>query len=298
MICEVILLKKSVILLLISIFFLQYGFAKSAEFSQLEILDEGVKTTSKQSLQKEVIQDKEGKRMKIQVQSGDLVIVYALNDSQAAKDLYSQLPLSLEVKDFSTNEKTFYPPKALDVSDAPIVNADKGSLCYYAPWEDVVMFYDYLGKGTNLYTLGEVISGKDNIEKLTGMITVTAYDENEERDLVRVTVNGKVLKVKLYDNSSAEAVKEMLKTRPVTIDMRDYGRMEKVGSLGIQLPRNDEHITTAAGDVILYEGEYLVIYYAPNTWKFTRLGKVQDVTAEELKAILGEGNVTVTLTLD
>ena len=73
--------------------------------------------------------------------------------------------------------------------------------------------------------------------------------------------------------------------------------MEKVGALGRSFPRNDEQITTQAGDIILYQGNALVIYYAPNSWNFTRLGKIDDVTAEELKSILGDGNVTVTLSL-
>ena len=73
--------------------------------------------------------------------------------------------------------------------------------------------------------------------------------------------------------------------------------MEKFGSFGIDLPVNDERITTAPGDVILSEGNLLVIYYAPNTWNFTRLGKVQGLSAEELKKALGEGSITATLTL-
>ena len=73
--------------------------------------------------------------------------------------------------------------------------------------------------------------------------------------------------------------------------------MEKVGSLGQDLPVNDEQITTEAGDLILYQGNSLVIYYAPNTWNFTRLGKINGVSAEELQDILGEGDVTVTLSL-
>lgn len=291
-------MKKSVILLLLSALLPLCGCAENEELPRLEPPNEVVEATSQPDLQEELPQNKEDDQMKIQVQSGELVIVYALNDSQAAKDLYAQLPLTLEVKDFSTNEKTFYPPAELDVSDAPLANASKGSLCYYAPWADVVMFYDHFGKGSSLYALGEVISGKDDIEKLTGTITVTAYGESEESDMMSVAVNGEVLKVKLYDNSSAEAVKELLKEWPVTIDMEDYASMEKFGSFGKKLPRNDEHITTEAGDVILSEGNLLVIYYAPNTWNFTRLGRIQDVTAEELKAILGEGDVTVTLSLD
>lgn len=115
--------------------------------------------------------------MKIKVTSKEYEIIYELNQSRAAKDLYGQLPLTLEVEDFSTNEKTFYPPEELDIRDAPPANAEKGSLCYYSPWADVVMFYDYFGQGSNLYELGEVVSGKEEIEKLNGTITVTAYRE-------------------------------------------------------------------------------------------------------------------------
>lgn len=114
--------------------------------------------------------------------------------------------------------------------------------------------------------------------------------------MMKIAVNGAVLKVKMCDNSSVEALKELLKEGPVTMPMKDYAHMEKFGSFGTQLPRNDKQITTEAGDVILSEGNLLVIYYAPNTWNFTRLGRVQGLSAGELKEILGKGNVTVTLT--
>jgi hypothetical protein len=108
---------------------------------------------------------------------------------------------------------------------------------------------------------------------------------------------GRELTATLVKNSSTEALKELLKDSPLTIDMHDYGNMEKVGGLGKNLPTNDERITTESGDLILYQGNSLVIYYAPNTWTFTRLGKINDVTQEELKAALGSGNITVTLSL-
>lgn len=112
-----------------------------------------------------------------------------------------------------------------------------------------------------------------------------------------ITVNGTDIEVALYDNSSAEAVEDLLKNGPLTIDMKDYARMEKFGSFGVQLPRNDEQITTEPGDVILSDGHLLVIYYAPNTWKFTRLGKVQNMTANELRNLLGAQDITATLSL-
>lgn len=81
--------------------------------------------------------------------------------------------------------------------------------------------------------------------------------------------------------------------------MSDYGDMEKVGSLGTSLPRNDRQTTTSPGDLILYLGSSFVIYYDTNSWNFTRLGKVDQVTTrEEMLALLGgKGDVTVTLSI-
>lgn len=115
--------------------------------------------------------------------------------------------------------------------------------------------------------------------------------------MMNIEVNGTKIQVKLYDNSSAAAVKELLKKGPLTIPMKDYAHMEKFGSFGVQLPTNDERTTTDAGDVILSEGNLLVLYYAPNTWNFTRLGRVRNLSEAELRAVLGKGDITATLTL-
>lgn len=118
-----------------------------------------------------------------------------------------------------------------------------------------------------------------------------------ENNSMNIQIGDHVLTATFAENSSADALIEALSEGSITINMRDYGNMEKVGSLGMDLPRNDEQITTGAGDIILYQGNALVIYYAPNSWNFTRLGKIDDVTAEELRDILGDGNVTITLSL-
>lgn len=80
--------------------------------------------------------------------------------------------------------------------------------------------------------------------------------------------------------------------------MSDYAHMEKVGTLGVRLPRNDEWIQTDSGDLILYQGHYMVIYYDRNSYSLTRLGKIINVTQDELKNALGKGNVTVVLSLE
>ena len=84
----------------------------------------------------------------------------------------------------------------------------------------------------------------------------------------------------------------------ITVEMEDYGNMEKAGPIGTSLPRNDRQTTTGPGDIILYQGKYLVIYYDTNSWNFTRLGKIDNVTQAVLKSALGEGGVRVTLSLE
>lgn len=134
--------------------------------------------------------------------------------------------------------------------------------------------------------------------------TSDGEDENNENngndmknDTIKLTVGSHVFTATLVKNTSTEALKELLAKGDVTIAMTDYANMEKVGPLGTNLPRNDEYITTGPGDLILYQGNLFVIYYAPNTYSFTRLGKINNVTRDELIAALGSGDVSVTLSL-
>lgn len=139
----------------------------------------------------------------------------------------------------------------------------------------------------------------------TGREAVAAWLETLELDGGReaagstlfLDVNGRRLTAALADNPSARALAELLAAGALTIEMSDYGGMEKVGPLGADLPRNDEPITTGPGDLILYQGNKLVLYYAANSWSLTRLGKVDGVTGQELREILGEGGVSLTVSL-
>ena len=126
-------------------------------------------------------------------------------------------------------------------------------------------------------------------------------EENSVEDtkigVLNLQIGDTQLTADLVENSSTEALQELLADGPLTLELQDYGNMEKVGSLGAELPRNDEQITTEPGDLILYQGNAFVIYYAPNSWNFTRLGKIRDTSEEELRELLGDGNVTVTLSI-
>lgn len=100
-------------------------------------------------------------------------IIFELNDSTAAADLYAQLPLSVEIEDFSDNEKIFY-PEALDTADTPLAGVETGTLAYYAPWGDVVMFYGEYSENPSLYELGHAVSGEEEISQLSGTVEIEA----------------------------------------------------------------------------------------------------------------------------
>lgn len=108
-----------------------------------------------------------------------------------------------------------------------------------------------------------------------------------------IEANGRTFYAEPEDNSSAEAFLDALSIEPLEVELHDYGDFEKVGPLPWDLPRNDETITTVPGDVILYQGNEITIYYDENTWDFTRLAKIGGVTREDLLEVFGDGNVTV-----
>ena len=124
---------------------------------------------------------------------------------------------------------------------------------------------------------------------------------NMGNNTIRLTIkDGKTFTATLADNSSADALIELLSKGDVTVEMEDYGNMEKVGPLGTSLPRNDRQTSTGPGDIILYQGKYLVIYYSTNSWNFTRIGKVNGAGSrkEMLDLLGGAGKISVTLSLD
>ena len=111
-------------------------------------------------------------------------------------------------------------------------------------------------------------------------------------------IEDRVLTIRPEDNSSAEALLALLEQGDLTVSMHDYGGFEKVGPLGTTLPTNDERITTEAGDVILYQGNQITLYYDTNSWNFTRLGRVQELTPEQIRDALGDGDPVVVFSLN
>ena len=123
--------------------------------------------------------------------------------------------------------------------------------------------------------------------------------EKQMPDQIHVTVSGTTLPVSIVDNAATRTLVEALRKSSIAFTASDYGGFEKVGSLGRSLPASNSQITTQAGDVILYNGSSIVLFYGSNTWSYTRLGKIKYSSLNDLKTFLkaGAGDIRVTLSL-
>ena len=118
-------------------------------------------------------------------------------------------------------------------------------------------------------------------------------------ETITITISDYSLPLKLVDNKATRALVKALREASITYEARDYGGFEKVGALGRTLPSSDTHVTTAAGDVVLYSSDQIVLFYGSNSWSYTRIGKIQYDSLDDLKEFLkaGQGDVSVTLSL-
>ena len=122
--------------------------------------------------------------------------------------------------------------------------------------------------------------------------------EDISTDTVKLKIDNSTFDVKLENNSATEELINHLKDGNITIEAADYGNFEKVGNLGFSLPTNDENIETASGDIVLYQGNQISLFYESHSWSYTKIGKIQNVSSDELKSILGSGDVKLTFSLN
>lgn len=231
-------------------------------------------------------------------------IRFELNDSNASKSLYEQLPLSLETENFSDNEKIFYPTEKLDTRNTPPAKGPAGTLAYYAPWGNVAVYYGNCGGASGLYQLGQAVSGEEYIPSISGVIEIEAVDSISESETaiaeensmqsIEIKAGSKTFSAALEKNDAANSFMQLLKKAPLVIKMRDYAGFEKVGSLEKSLPESNRHMTAQPGDIVLYNGSQIVAFYGSNSWSYTKLAKIDDLSG--WKEALGSGSVTLTFT--
>ena len=226
-------------------------------------------------------------------------------------------------------------PNRYDIPSAPEqITEEKAGSVYYSEPNRVILFYedaevsaeytlvgyfDYTDEFAQAVIDNPVLEGWGNKivlvtagepqtetvqqnEIQTEVQPTDAVREKAEQEVtemkMKVQVGESVFTATLAENSSVDALRELMADEPLTLNMSDYANMEKTADLGVTLPQNNEQMNTQAGDIILYQGRTLTIYYDTNSWSLTPIGKINDVDAEELREALGTGDVTVTMSLE
>lgn len=128
-------------------------------------------------------------------------------------------------------------------------------------------------------------------------MTVISFMASSQTKIL-LTVGSNTMTATLTDNAATRELKELLEKGPVTIQMNDYGGFEKVGALPQSFSTSNSQITTEPGDIMLYQGNNIVIFYGSNSWSYTRLGKIEGATVQNLKQFLGTGSISLTISLD
>lgn len=139
----------------------------------------------------------------------------------------------------------------------------------------------------------EAAAPMQEAEENGGEALQTVEDTMEKA--LKLSVAGSEVPVVWEENASVEALAELVKTAPLTVQLTMYGGFEQVGPLGASLPRDDVQTTTQAGDIVLYSGDQIVVFYGANSWAYTRLGRITDRSRQQLDELLGNGDVTITL---
>ena len=126
---------------------------------------------------------------------------------------------------------------------------------------------------------------------------VETTERNVEK-MLQMKIGGTAVRVNWENNRSVEALKALCENGPLVIQMSMYGGFEQVGPIGSRLPSDDVQTTTAAGDIVLYSSNQIVVFYGSNSWAYTRLGHITDRDAAGMAALLGNGNVTITISME
>lgn len=250
---------------------------------------------------------------KILMHFGDIVIPGMLNDSETAQALIAKLPYTQHVSRYShdfcgvtedlpyNEEEEHYGWLNGDIdyaTDAPYFTI------LFEDQDESEIYGNQVNIGVITCPLADIAELDGSYDVLIELDESAADesrpDENEpddskgEESMMEMMVGDMPVTVEWEENESVEALKE-LAAEDLTIEMSMYGGFEQVGSIGQSLPRNDTQTTTASGDIVLYSGDQLVVFYGSNTWAYTRLGKIVDKTPEEMEELLGNGDVTITL---
>ena len=238
---------------------------------------------------------------KILLHFGDTVIPGVLNDSETAQALIAKLPYTQHMSRYSHDFCGV-------TEDLPYNEEEEhygwlnGDIDYAtdAPYF-TILFEDQdeseiYGSQVNI---GVITCPLADIAALNGSYDVLIEldeSEKEEASMMQMKINDTPVTVAWENNESVSALKDLAMSG-LTIQMSMYGGFEQVGSIGQRLPSHDVQTSTSAGDIVLYSSNQLVVFYGSNSWAYTRLGHITDKTSDEMRMLLSNGDVTITISM-
>ena len=238
---------------------------------------------------------------KILLHFGDTVIPGVLNDSETARALIAKLPYTQHMSRYSHDFCGV-------TEDLPYNEEEEhygwlnGDIDYATDAPNFTILFEDQDE-SEIYgsqvNIGVITCPLADIAALNGSYDVLIeLDESEEEEetMMQMKINDTPVTVAWEDNESVSALKE-LAANDLTIQMSMYGGFEQVGSIGQRLPSSDVQTSTSSGDIVLYASNQLVVFYGSNSWAYTRLGHITDKTPEEMRTLLSNGNVTITLSV-
>ncbi len=316
------------------------------------------------------------KRMTVTVNGRSFSAV--LYDNKTADELYTRLPLELEMNELNGNEKLYNFSDSFTTSSKLAGHISKGDIKLYGD-DCLVLFYDSFSSGYSYTNIGyiedvsgleealgtgnvtvsfsadpesrtdisdtssavsEPVSAAATTKQITTAVTsstdlqtttatkmtttkptttvkqttasaepivteppaeseeqITTESAPKEESALKMEIAGTPVTVDWEDNESVEALKELCKDGGLTIDMSMYGGFEQVGPIGTSLPRNDVQITTSSGDIVLYSGDQIVVFYGSNSWSYTKLGHITDSSGYTMEELLGNGDISIKISL-
>ena len=231
-------------------------------------------------------------------------------NNRTAKAFMTHLPATYKMKKLNGNEIYKYVGYVLPGKAKKVKKVHKGDIMLYGS-DCIVIFYKTfktsysytkIGRITNPKKLKSAIKKKKKARvrfklKKPAAVTVPLTEPAQETqgEAMKAIINEKEISVDWEDNASVKELREITKTEPLRISLSMYGSFEQVGSIGRSIARDDSQMTTQPGDIVLYNGNQIVIFYGSNSWSYTRLGKIKGLSIEELKNLLGNGNVELEL---
>ena len=133
---------------------------------------------------------------------------------------------------------------------------------------------------------------------MLSLMTCSAVSGDESMDdMIKIKINEESFDVKLENNSATQVLVKELEKGNITVNATEYGGFEKVGDLGLTLPTTDENVNTSPGDIVLYQGNQISLFYGSHSWSYTKLGKIENLDSNHLKEVLGSVNATLVLSL-